>query len=73
MWPKPGDVLVSNARATVEHDICVVPAPAHIVCPNHDTAVKRAHELARERQVDLWLTEDQTHFLRLASYRAANG
>jgi hypothetical protein len=69
MWPQTGDILVSNPRSTLEHEVSIVPALPHLTCPNHDTAVAQADALARARQVDVWLTEDQTHFLRLASYR----
>lgn len=73
MYPKDGDVLVSNPGATVEHCVSVVPKSEAITCVNHDAAVATAHEMARERHVDCWLTEDHTHFLRLGSYRAAEG
>jgi hypothetical protein len=64
-----GDVLVSRAAARIEHEVSIVPTPTGLVCANHDTAVKRAHELARERQVDAWLTEDFIHVVKIASYR----
>ena len=69
MAPQPGDVLVSKSTATLAHDVSIVPAPADVVCPTHDTAIARAHELAKDRQVDLWLTEDHIHFMKMASYR----
>jgi hypothetical protein len=67
--PQTGDVLVSNTRATVEHVICIVPQPPQLSFPTHDQAVNRARELAARLGVDAWLTEDQTHFLKIASYR----
>jgi hypothetical protein len=67
--PADGDILVSNPTATLEHEIAIVPAPPHMVCATHDEAVTWAKRLARERQVDAWLTEDLTHFLRIGSYR----
>ena len=69
MTPKNGDVLVSNPTATIAHDVSIVPAPPDIVCPNHDTAVAKACAMAQELGVDAWLTEDHTHFLKIASYR----
>jgi hypothetical protein len=69
--PRPGDVLVSNHSATVEHDISIVPRAPHITCATHRTAVVRGGELAKELKVDAWLTEDHTHFLMIDSYRAA--
>jgi hypothetical protein len=71
MIPKDGDILVSNPTATVEHEISIVPKQPEVMCPNHDSAVRKACELASERQVDAWLTEDHTHFLKIASHRAA--
>ena len=72
MVPQNGDVLVSNRTATVEHEISIVPDRPDLVCRNHNTAVAKAHELGRARQVDVWLTEDHTHFLKLASYRTSD-
>lgn len=70
MLPRDGDILVSNPTATVEHEISVVPAHPDVVCPNHDSAVRKAREMASERQVDAWLTEDHTHFMKIADHRA---
>lgn len=69
--PLQGDVLVSNPTATIEHEIGIVPEKPHIFCPTHDTAVAKARELAETLQVDAWLTEDHTHFMRIASCRSA--
>lgn len=68
--PRHGDVLVSNPTATVEHVIGIVPNAPHESRPTHDTAVDRARELAKELGVDAWLTEDHTHFMRIATNRA---
>lgn len=70
MLPRDGDVLVSNPSATVEHVVSIVPAAPDMMCANHDSAVSKAHELAKNRHVDVWLTEDNRHFLKLASYRS---
>ena len=67
--PQPGDVLVSNPTATLDHDIGIVPNAPHLTCPTHKVAVARGHELARDLRVDLWLTEDHTHFMMIGSYR----
>jgi hypothetical protein len=71
--PQDGDVLVSNPCATVEHDICIVPHPPHITCPNHDRAVATGRRLARRLKVDAWLTEDYRHFLTIGRYRRTRG
>ena len=68
--PPDGDVLVSNPTATVEYEICVVPRPPHITCPNHDRAVAQGRELAEQLKVDAWLTEDNSHFMRIGTYRS---
>jgi hypothetical protein len=69
--PRSGDLLVSRPTACVEHRVTVVPAPAVSTCPNHDTAVRRACEMARARHVDAWLTVDHIHFRQLACHREA--
>ena len=67
--PQDGDVLISNPTATIEHDICIVPQPPHLTCANHDQAVAEGRQLAKELKVDAWLTEDNRHFMRIATYR----
>jgi hypothetical protein len=67
--PRDGDVLVSNPTATVEHEICIVPRPPHMTCPNHDQAVAEGRKLAARLKVDAWLTEDHRHFMRIGTYR----
>lgn len=66
--PETGDVLVANTSATTEYDVSMVPNHSHM-CARHDMAVANGRELAERLGVDLWLTQDHTHFLRLASYR----
>ena len=67
--PQDGDVLISNPTATVEHEISIVPRRPHITCANHDQAVAEGRQLAKELEVDAWLTEDNYHFLRIGTYR----
>jgi hypothetical protein len=67
---KPGDVLVSHPTAVREHTISIVPDPAHAIAPTHDTAVDDGRSEADARGVDAWLTEDQTHVVKIASNRA---
>jgi len=67
--PQDGDVLISNPTATLEHEICIIPRPPHTTCRTHDQAVAEGRQLAEQLRVDAWLTEDNRHFLRIASYR----
>lgn len=67
--PRSGDVLISKISATVEHEVCIVPAQPSVVCRNYDTAVSQADQLAIEHHVDAWLTEDHIHFVKIASHR----
>jgi hypothetical protein len=71
MHPQEGDILVSRSSGNVEHQVGIVPGPPHESCATHDQAVERACALAKERDVDAWLTEDLTHFLRIATFRPA--
>jgi hypothetical protein len=69
MKPQNGDILVSNPTATVAYDLTTVGETASVACANHTAAVAQAKELARLRRVDAWLTEDHTHFLKIAAGR----
>jgi hypothetical protein len=69
MMPQPRDVLVSNRSASLEHDVSIVPEPPHLMCGNRQAALARGRELAETLRVDLWLTEDHTHFMLIASHR----
>jgi hypothetical protein len=66
---KPGDVLVSHSTAVREHEISVIPDPAHATSPTHNTAVGDGRAEAAARGVDAWLTEDHTHVVKIASNR----
>jgi hypothetical protein len=66
---KPGDVLVSHSTAVREHEISVVPNAPHATSPTHDTAVGDGRTEADAKGVDAWLTEDQTHVVKIASHR----
>ena len=64
-----GDVLVSHPTAVREHEISIVPNAPHTVSPTHDAAVSDGRSEADALGVDAWLTEDQTHVVKIASHR----
>src|SRR3954468_14131282 len=64
-----GDVLVSHSTAVREHEISIVPNASHATSPTHDVAVHDARSEADAMGVDAWLTEDQTHVVKIASHR----
>ena len=66
---KPGDVLVSRPTAVREHEISIVPNAPHATSPTHDVAVSDGRSEADALGVDAWLTEDQTHVVKIASHR----
>ena len=66
---KRGDVLVSHPTAVREHEISLVPNAPHAISPTHDAAVRDGRSEADARGVDAWLTEDQTHVVKIASHR----
>ena len=70
LLPKNGDVVVSNRHGTMEPELAIVPARPHMICVTQGEAVAWARGMAREQHVDAWLTEDLTHFLRIASHRS---
>lgn len=67
---KSGDVLVSHPTAVREHEISIIPDAPHAMSPTHEAAVSDARSEADAMGVDAWLTEDQTHVLKIASHRA---
>jgi hypothetical protein len=67
--PTFGDVLVAKLNARVEHQIAFLPGPPGRVCPSEATAIAEGARLARERQVDAWLTQDHRHYLKCACHR----
>ena len=64
-----GDVLVSHPTAVLEHEISIVPNAPHATSPTHDAAVRTGGSEADAMGVDAWLTEDQTHVVKIASNR----
>jgi hypothetical protein len=66
---KSGDVLVSHSTAVREHEISVIPNPPHAISPTHDAAISAGRSEADAMGVDAWLTEDQTHVVKIVSHR----
>ena len=64
-----GDVLVSHPTAVREHEISIVPNAPHATSPTHDVAVSDGRSEVDALGVDAWLTEDQTHVVKIASHR----
>jgi hypothetical protein len=64
-----GDVLVSRPTAVREHEISITPNAPHAKSPTHDAAVSDGRSEADALGVDAWLTEDQTHVVKIASNR----
>lgn len=67
---KSGDVLVSHPTAVREHAISVIPNAPHATSPSHDAAVSDGRSEADAMGVDAWLTEDQTHVVKIGTHRA---
>jgi hypothetical protein len=68
-YPRHGDVLISRLSARVEYQVAIVPAYTGLLCPNEASAVAAGVQLARQHQVDAWLTQDCRHFLKIVSRR----
>ena len=66
---KPGDVLVSHQTAVREHEISIIPNAPHEMPPTHDAAIREGRSEADATGVDAWLTEDQTHVVKIAANR----
>jgi hypothetical protein len=66
-----GDVLVSHPTAVREHEISIVPNAPHTMSPTHDAALVDGRAEAQALGVDAWLSEDQTHVVKIASHRGS--
>ena len=66
---KVGDVLISHSSAVREHEISIVPDPPHTSSATHESALQEGCGEAEAADVDAWLTEDQTHVVKVASHR----
>ena len=67
--PSEDDVLVARVSATHHYTVAVVPRDPHLTGERRTRAIECARALAHDRNVDAWITEDGTHFLRLATFR----
>ena len=67
-----GDVLVSHPTAVREHEISIVPNAPHALSPTHNAAVNDGRSEADATGVDAWVTEDQTHVVKIASNRTSD-
>jgi hypothetical protein len=70
MEPQRDDLVISNRRATLEYDISVVCETSELTSSSREGALAEGRRLAQALGVDLWETEDQTHFILIASYRS---
>ena len=68
--PEPGDLLVSRTTATTEYLVVIIPTCDCVLRGLANSVVVAGLDLAQELGVDLWLTEDHIHFLRLAAFRS---
>jgi hypothetical protein len=67
-----GDVLVSHSTAVREHEISIVPNGCHSMSPTHAAALVDGRSAAEAMGVDAWLSEDQTHVVKIASHRRSD-
>jgi hypothetical protein len=56
--------------AVREHEISAIPNAPHARSPTHNAAVGDRRSEADARGVDAWLTQEQTHVVKIASHRA---
>ena len=67
--PRDGDVVISKLSARVEHQVSIAPTQLAFVCRTEASAIADGVQLARERQVDAWLTRDHRHYVKIESHR----
>jgi hypothetical protein len=67
--PAPADIVVAKRSASTVYELSAVPGPPQLTAASHTSAVGRAKGLAAQQSVDVWYTEDHTHFTCIARYR----
>lgn len=70
-FPEPGDLLVTRPTASAEYELTTLPNSESLMHGRCARAITVGLDLAQQLGVDLWLTEDHIHFLRLAAHRSA--
>ncbi|HTV03223.1 MAG TPA: hypothetical protein VMF13_21925 [Luteitalea sp.] len=63
--PQLGDILVTRVGATCYYAVAVVPRDPHLTRARYVEATNSARDLARNRGVAAWVSEDLVHFLPL--------
>ena len=69
--PQAGDILASerSARADV-YTVSIVASDQEVTVRRYSAVIELVETLARERRVDGWFTNDQTHYARVAHHRS---
>jgi hypothetical protein len=68
--PMPGDLLVTKRSATIAYEVRTVAGPSPLVVAHCGVATDCATRVAMHRAVNVRVSEDTTHFLCIARYRA---
>jgi hypothetical protein len=66
--PQSGDIVISRPSTDAYDHVSIV-ARGRVARERHDRAIAAAFELALQRRVDLWLSERDGYFVRLAAHR----
>lgn len=67
--PVHGDVLIARRSASTVYELIVVPEPPQLTEETYSSAVTRARDLAERRKVDVWYSDDHTHFTCISRCR----
>jgi hypothetical protein len=68
-FPEPGDLLVARPTASLEYELTRLPDSESVMRGRCARTITVGLQMAQSLCVDLWLTEDYIHFLRLAANR----
>lgn len=60
--PVHGDVVISRRSASTVYELAVVPGPPQLAEETYASAVSRARDVAERQRVDVWYSDDHTHF-----------
>lgn len=67
--PVHGDVVIARRSASTVYELSVIPGPPQLEEETYSAAVTRARNLAERQKVDVWYSDDHTHFTCISRCR----
>jgi hypothetical protein len=70
-YPHPRDVIVHNLHTLSSYGVGFYGGLIIFIATSHDAARELAEMVARKQRIDVWYTEDELSYSRMARFRSA--